>query len=128
MEGLRAQQLVHETIRKYENLLGRRLQNWCVGRGFRHLRQLGVDEVRQFRSSWADGPVYAAKNLERLRAFFSFCVHVTERHYRPGCAPFSANWKSRWPMRGQRTRRSHTKASQLAWMVTVGGHVSGAGM
>ena len=41
MEDLRAQQLVHETIRKYENLLGRRLQKWCVGRGFRHLRQPG---------------------------------------------------------------------------------------
>lgn len=75
MMDLRAQQLVRETIRKYENLLNSRLQRWCEDKGFRHLKQLGVDEVRQFRSSWADSAVYAAKNLERLRAFFRFCVH-----------------------------------------------------
>lgn len=74
IEDLRAQQLVRETIRKYENLLERRLQLWCEATGLRHLRQLGVDEVRQFRSTWADGPGYAAKNLERLRAFFRFCI------------------------------------------------------
>ena len=29
--------------------------------------------LRQFRQSWKDGPLYATKNLERLRAFFRFC-------------------------------------------------------
>lgn len=62
-----------ETLRKYENLLRRRLLGWCDRHGYRQLRQLGVSELRQFREAWTDGPNYAAKNLERLRAFFRFC-------------------------------------------------------
>lgn len=27
-----------------------------------------------FREAWTDGPGYAAKNVERLRAFFQFCM------------------------------------------------------
>lgn len=71
---LQAQRLSRETTRKYENLLWRRLVPWCASKGFRYLRQLGVEEMRQFRATWADGPIYAAKNLERLRAFFRFCL------------------------------------------------------
>ena len=32
-----------------------------------------VDQLRQFRQSWTDSPLYATKNLERTRAFFRFC-------------------------------------------------------
>lgn len=38
-----------------------------------NLRQLTVDALRQFRQSWKDSPLYATKNLERLRAFLRFC-------------------------------------------------------
>ena len=31
--------------------------------------------MRQFRGTWTDGANYATKNLERLRAFFRFCMH-----------------------------------------------------
>lgn len=70
----RAQQLSPETIRKYENVLTRRLVPWCESEGYRHLKQLGVGQMRQFRATWADGANYATKNLERLRGFFRFCI------------------------------------------------------
>ena len=71
----RAQQLSGETIRKYENLLLRRFLPWCESKGFRYLKQLGVEEMRQFRATWTDSALYASKNLERLRSFFRFCMH-----------------------------------------------------
>jgi integrase/recombinase XerD len=71
----RAQQLSGETIRKYENLLLRRFLPWCQSKGFRYLKQLGVEEMRQFRATWTDSALYASKNLERLRSFFRFCMH-----------------------------------------------------
>lgn len=69
----KAQQLSSETIRKYQNLLNRRFLPWCDDKGFRYLKQLGVEQMRQFRAGWKDSPNYATKNLERLRSFFRFC-------------------------------------------------------
>lgn len=57
-----------ETIRKYENLLRKRLLEWCDREGYRELNQLRLDKLRDFRATWTDGPNYALKNLERLRA------------------------------------------------------------
>lgn len=74
-DDLAAQKLSQETIRKYENLLRKRMLPWCETKGFKYLKQLSVEEVRQFRASWTDGALYASKNLERLRAFFRFCTH-----------------------------------------------------
>jgi site-specific recombinase XerD len=74
LQDARAQRLSPETIRKYENLLSRRLVPWCEAKGYRYLKQLGVEQMRQFRATWADGPNYATKNLERLRGFFRFCL------------------------------------------------------
>jgi integrase/recombinase XerD len=86
----RAQQLSGETLRKYENLLRRRLLPWCESRGYRYLKQLGVEQMRQFRATWADSANYATKNLERLRALFRFCMHddwVTKNPARAVKAP-----------------------------------------
>lgn len=71
----KAQKLSAETIRKYDNLLNRRFLPWCESKGFRHLKQLGVEEIRQFRATSTDSANYATKNLERLRALFRFCMH-----------------------------------------------------
>jgi site-specific recombinase XerD len=62
-----------ETLRKYENLLERRFLSWCREKGYRHLKQVSVDTLRTFQTTWKDGPVYAGKNIERLRSFFRFC-------------------------------------------------------
>lgn len=75
LADLRAQQLSGETVRKYENLLNRRFVPWADSKGYRYLKQLGVEQMRQFRATWIDSANYAVKNLERLRAFFRFCMH-----------------------------------------------------
>lgn len=69
----KSRHLSRETIRKYENLLEKRLLPWCEKKGHRLLKQLTVPALRDFRNSWEDGPLYATKNLERLKAFFGFC-------------------------------------------------------
>jgi integrase len=68
-----ARQLGWEAMRKYRHLLEDRLLGWCDLKGLSNLRQLTVDALRQFRQSWSDSPLYATKNLERLRAFLRFC-------------------------------------------------------
>lgn len=71
----KAQRLSGETLRKYDNLLNKRFLPWCESKGYRYLKQLGVEEMRQFRATWTDSANYATKNLERLRGFFRFCMH-----------------------------------------------------
>jgi integrase len=68
-----ARNLGWEAKRKYRHLFEDRLLPWCAKKGVHTLRQLNVDALRQFRQSWSDGPLYATKNLERLRALFRFC-------------------------------------------------------
>jgi integrase len=68
-----ARKLGWEAMRKYRHLLDDRLLAWADHKGFHNLRQISVDSLRQFRQSWSDSPLYATKNLERLRAFFRFC-------------------------------------------------------
>jgi integrase len=68
-----ARALGWETMRKYRHLLEDRFIPWADGKGLHNLRQVSVDGLRQFRQSWTDGPLYATKNLERMRAFCRFC-------------------------------------------------------
>ena len=68
-----ARHLGWEAKRKYRHLLEDRLLGWCDSKGLSNLRHLTVDALRQFRQSWKDSPLYATKNLERLRAFLRFC-------------------------------------------------------
>ena len=72
-EDASARGLKPPTVQKLRILLEKRLLPWCADRGFRHLRQLDVDALRQFRATWPDAPISASKNLERLRSFFRFC-------------------------------------------------------
>lgn len=73
IDDAHARHLAGETVRKYKNLLERRFISWCESKGYRLLKQITVDAMREFRTTWDDGAVYAAKNLERMRAFFRFC-------------------------------------------------------
>ena len=68
-----ARHLGWEAKRNTHHLLEDRLLSWCESKGLSNLRQLTVDALRQFRQSWKDSPLYATKNLERLRAFLRFC-------------------------------------------------------
>lgn len=76
-EDVAARGLKPPTVNKLKNLLEKRLQPWCRARGFRLLKQLDVNAIRQFRASWPDGPISAYKNIERLRSFFSFCLEAS---------------------------------------------------
>jgi integrase len=75
-EDCEARKLGWEATRKYRHLLEDRFLPWCERKGLNNLRQVSVDLVRQFRQSWRDSAVYATKNLERLRAFFRFCLQA----------------------------------------------------
>ena len=68
-----ARHLGWETMRKHRAFLEGRLVRWCDSKGLTSLKQLNVDALRHFRQSWTDGPLYATKNLERLRSFLRFC-------------------------------------------------------
>ena len=72
-EDANARGLRPPTIQKLRNLLDKRLIPWCDQHGYRQLKQLDVDALRQFRATWPDAPISAHKNLERLRSFFRFC-------------------------------------------------------
>jgi integrase len=60
-------------MRKYRHLLEDRFISWSERKGLNNLRQISVDSLRLFRQTWTDSPLYASKNLERVRAFFRFC-------------------------------------------------------
>lgn len=74
------------TLQKHRNLFEKRLLPWCEEQGYRLLKQLDVDIVRGFRADWADSPITAQKNLERLRAFFAFCQAAHWTHENPAKA------------------------------------------
>ena len=52
----KAQRLSGETIRKDQNLLNKRFLPWCESKRYRYLKQLGVEEMRQFRATWNTAP------------------------------------------------------------------------
>ena len=66
-----ARQLSGGTVKKYKRLFNR-LENFAAGRGVKYLDEVNLDLVAEFRASWKLGPRTAAKELERLKAFFSF--------------------------------------------------------
>jgi integrase len=51
----------------------KRFIGWCESKGLRLLKQIDGGAIREFRTTWDDGAVYATKNLERMRAFSRFC-------------------------------------------------------
>jgi integrase len=68
-----ANNLRKSTLRKHD-LISRQLTSFCEDRGYIFLRQLGVDQVRDFRNTWKLNSLSASKTLERLRSFFKFCM------------------------------------------------------
>lgn len=67
-----ARNLSEATLRKYRLLI--KLTNEFADAHLVDLRTFDVERVREFRKSWKDGPRASGKKLERLRAFFKFCV------------------------------------------------------
>jgi integrase len=73
-EDLKSRGLSQATIGKQTVLLRKQFLPWCKTRGFRALKQIGVDDVTQFRAGWSDSPISKHKKQERLKGFFHFCL------------------------------------------------------
>ena len=69
-----ARGLKDASLTKFREVLERRLLEFAEGRGYRTLKQLDVEALREFRATWSYAPITAQKRLEHLRAFFRFCV------------------------------------------------------
>jgi len=69
----KGRRLSESTLGKYKLML-RELEDFASKKGFRYLKQLDVEALRQFRDSWKIGPRTAVKKIERVRAFFRFAV------------------------------------------------------
>jgi integrase-like protein len=70
-----ARNLKPESVKKIKDVIERRLLHYCSEEGFRSLRQLDVDAVREFRNRLVKeySANSARKRLEYVRAFFRFC-------------------------------------------------------
>ena len=72
-----ARNLKPESLKKIRDILERRFLNFCSTEGYRVLKQLDVDAVREFRNELVRhySPNSARKRLEYVRAFLTFCQH-----------------------------------------------------
>ena len=74
MRDIGARNWQDSTKRKFRVLLESRLADHAGRKGYRLLSELDLNAITEFRATWTDAPVTALKNIERLRAFFRFCV------------------------------------------------------
>jgi site-specific recombinase XerD len=70
-----ARNLQPESVKKIKDVIERRFLDYCSNQGFRSLRQLDVDAVREFRNLLVKdySANSARKRLEYVRSFFRFC-------------------------------------------------------
>ncbi len=59
-----------------KRLLEVELLGWCADKGYRYLKELDTERMRDFRGTWKNAPSTALSKLERLRSFFKFCVEA----------------------------------------------------
>ncbi len=73
INNAKAENLSHETIRKYQVLFGQLLV-FTKDRGIRFVNELDLPALQDFRNSWKDKPLSKSKKQERLRTIFKFAV------------------------------------------------------
>lgn len=83
-----ARNLKPESVKKIKDVIERRLLAYCSNQGYRSLRQLDVDAVREFRNEFVKdySANSARKRLEYVRAFFRFCHQSGWMVANPGVA------------------------------------------
>jgi len=74
MRDVGARNWQDSTKRKFGALLKSRLLDYAAQVGYRLLSELDLNAIPEFRATREDAPLTALKNIERLRAFFRFCV------------------------------------------------------
>jgi integrase/recombinase XerD len=73
LDDCHARKLKTSTITSYEGVLSAFL-DYCESRNLRELRGLRLEDVRGFRNTRQVKPTTQRKEIENLRAFFSFCL------------------------------------------------------
>jgi integrase/recombinase XerD len=73
LADLVARSLQKATISKHRYLFSQ-LDAYTARNGIRFLKELDVDTLGNFRTTWKDGAKSSQKKLERLRTFFKFAV------------------------------------------------------
>jgi Phage integrase, N-terminal SAM-like domain len=91
-----ARNLRPESLRKVKAVVERRFLEYCSNEGFRSLRQLDVDAVREFRNRLVKdySANSARKRLEYLRAFFPFLSPIRLDGDQPGRGGQTAQTRS----------------------------------
>jgi len=74
MRDIGARNWQDSTKRKFGTLLEGRLRDYAAQVGYRLLSELDLNAITEFRATWEDAPLTALKNIERLRAFYRFCI------------------------------------------------------
>lgn len=49
---------------------------WCKAEGYKLLRELDLQAMRSFRTTWEDGAMAKKKKQERFTGFFWFCIRA----------------------------------------------------
>lgn len=82
----KARHLKEPSLKKYRVLLEKKLVPFCEARGWRQMRHLTLNALRDFRESWTVAPITHQKNLEFLKAFLRFAEHSAWLSENPGRA------------------------------------------
>jgi site-specific recombinase XerD len=69
-----ARNLREPTLRKHRRTLAGQLLPFLERKGVRLVGWVTLEDLREFRASLTDGALTQAKKVERLRAFFGFCL------------------------------------------------------
>ena len=73
LEDKRSQHIAPVTLQKLKHWFEGQLLKWCAETGIHFLSDLNLNHLRQWRSTWKDGPLSSQKKQERLRGFLNFC-------------------------------------------------------
>jgi integrase/recombinase XerD len=68
-----ARNLGESTVRKYK-LLFSQLEAFAKIKGISFADKIRLDDLTEFRSTWADNPLSSSKKLERLRSIYKFAL------------------------------------------------------
>jgi len=73
INDITSRNLSASTKRKYK-LLFAQLEEFAKIRGIVYADKITLDDLRQWRATWKDGPLSSAKKLERLRSIYKFAL------------------------------------------------------
>jgi len=73
LDDARSRHLADVTIAKLKHWFDDQLVTWCNANGVYYLHDLDLSHLRQWRTTWQDGPLASQKKQERVRGWLNFC-------------------------------------------------------